>query len=223
MPDLLHYYKKHAMEVGCDEAGLGPLFGPVFAAAVYWPEGVSHPLVRDSKTLNKRQKLIAYDFVREEAIGYGVAQIDAEEIDQINNKQAAIKAMHQAIDQTCIDPDHIIVDGNYFRFYLDRTGEQVSHTCVISGDAKYYSIAAASILAKVSHDAAIQTLCDQYPDLEAYGLRSNVGYGSQEHCQAIENLGVTQFHRKTFGKVKEWLSHENIVEKKNDTSNENNS
>ena len=212
---LLGFYKEqNALEIGADEVGLGSLCGPVYSAAVYWPSDLTHPLVKDSKTLNRRQKLIAYDFIKEEAIGYGIAKIDADEVDQINNKQAAIKAMHQAITNSHITPENIIVDGNYFKFYLDKTGEPVSHTCIVDGDAKYYSIAAASILGKVSHDLEIQKLCDDYPDLEKYGLRSNMGYGSAQHCKAIEEFGVTQFHRKTFSRVKEWLHKPNILIKK---------
>ena len=205
------YFKPGIMEVGLDEAGLGPLIGPVFAAAVYWPEDLTHPLVRDSKTLNRREKLIAYDFIREEAIGYGIAKIEADEIDKINNKQAGIKAMHTAIDKTSIMPDNIIVDGNYFRFYIDTNGEQVSHTCIVDGDKKYYSIAAASILAKVSHDREIQSLCDKYPDLEKYELRNNMGYGTKQHCEAIQTYGITQFHRQTFKRVREYTNNINIV------------
>lgn len=208
---LKPYFKPGIMEVGLDEAGLGPLIGPVFAAAVYWPEDLTHPLVRDSKTLNRREKLIAYDFIREEALGYGIAKIEADEIDKINNKQAGIKAMHTAIDKTSIMPDNIIVDGNYFRFYIDSNGEQVSHTCIVEGDKKYYSIAAASILAKVSHDRVIQSLCDKYPDLEKYELRSNMGYGTKQHCEAIQTHGVTQFHRRTFKRVREYTDNMNIV------------
>lgn len=209
---MISYYKdENIMEVGLDEAGLGPLCGPVYAAAVYWPPGLTHTLVRDSKDLSRRQKLIAYDFIREEAIGYGISKIDAPVIDQINNKQAAIKAMHQAIDNSHIAPDHVIVDGNYFKFYVDRNKEPVSFTCIVDGDATYCSIAAASILAKVSHDMEIQKLCDDYPGLEKYGLRNNMGYGSLQHCQAIAEYGVTQFHRKTFNKVKEWVHKTNIL------------
>lgn len=216
---MLKYYKDPSiMEASIDEAGLGPLCGPVYAAVVYWPSDLSHPLVRDSKTLTRRQKLIAYDFIREEALGYGVAKVDADEIDIINNKQASIRAMHKAIDNSHIAPDHVIVDGNYFKFYVDRTGEPVSYTCIVDGDAKYYGIAAASILAKVSHDTDIQKLCDDYPELEKYGLRGNMGYGSQQHCQAIAEFGVTQFHRKTFNRVKEWLHKPNIL---NRVSNQN--
>lgn len=208
---MLNYFEPNVMEVGLDEAGLGPLFGPVYAAAVYWPSDLSYSLVRDSKSLNRRQRLIAYDFIREEALGYGIAKIDAPEIDAINNKQAAIKAMHQAINNSYINPDKIIVDGNYFRFYLDKTGEPVQHTCIVGGDKKYYSIAAASILAKVSHDTEIAKLCRDHPELEEYDINNNMGYGTEKHCQAIANLGVTQFHRKTFGHVKEWVHNQRIL------------
>lgn len=213
MEELKSCYKPGVMECGTDEAGLGPLFGPAYAAAVYMSPETKHPLIQDSKKLTRRQKLIAYDFIREEALGYGIAKVEPDEIDVINIKQAGVKAMHKAIDNSFIAPDHIIVDGNYFKFYLDKTGEQVSHTCVVDGDALYKSVAAASILAKVSHDREIQKLCDDYPDLEKYGLRSNMGYGSKQHCDAIEQYGVTQFHRKTFGKVKEWVQNPNILQK----------
>ena len=209
------FYKPDVMEVGLDEAGLGTLCCSVYAGAVYWPSNVTHPLIKDSKLLDRRQKLIAYDFIREEAISFGVAKVEAKEVDRINNKQAAIRAMHEAIDKTHIVPDSIIVDGNYFRFYLDRNGDQISHTCIIDGDATYYSIAAASILAKVSHDKEIQELCDLYPDLrEKYDLQHNMGYGTQRHCEAIETYGPTQFHRMTFKRVKEFSDNINILERK---------
>lgn len=203
---LKPYYKEDSLEVGLDEAGLGPLIGPVVAGCVCWDPNITNSLIRDSKTLNRRDKLIAYDFIKEEAIAYGIAMIDNDEIDRINNKQAAIKAMHKAIDNATITPDNIIVDGNYFKFYLDRTGEPISHTCIVNGDAKYYSIAAASILAKVTHDREIQSLCDQYPELEKYDLLNNMGYGTRNHCTAIEEHGVTPFHRKTFRRVKEYTA-----------------
>jgi ribonuclease HII len=197
------YLEPNRLEAGLDEAGMGPLIGPVYAACVYWDPEATHSLVRDSKKLSARQRLIAWDFIREEAIAFGIAKVDAPEIDQINIKQAGIRAMHCAVDATNVLPSHLIVDGNYFKFYLDKAGESVSHTCIVKGDSKYYSIAAASILAKVSHDREINAMCDKHPILEEYGLRHNMGYGTEEHMSAIASLGPTSFHRLTFRGCKE--------------------
>lgn len=198
------YYRQNVMEVGVDEVGRGCMFGPVYAAAVYWDPEIKSPLIRDSKQLSKRKRDIASDFIKENCIAYGIASCSNVTIDKINILQASIKAMHRAIDDTHISPQHILVDGNKFKFYLDRNGDQVSHTCVTKGDDKYYSIAAASILAKVARDNYIIKLCDEDPSLEKYGLRENVGYGSQLHMKAIEQHGITPYHRRTFGICKDY-------------------
>jgi ribonuclease HII len=200
------FYKSDCLEVSLDETGRGTLFGSTWAGAVYWDPNVTHPLIIDSKKLTKRKRLMAYDFIKEEAIGCATAKIEAKEIDKINIRNAAIKAMHIAIDNTFIPPQHILVDGDYFKFYVDKTtGEVVSHTCVIGGDRQYLGVAAASILAKVEHDKEIEKLCDEYPELEKYDLRNNMGYGTKKHCDAIAKYGPHIFHRKTFSKVKEFL------------------
>jgi len=198
------YYQKNVMEVGVDEVGRGCMFGPVYAAAVYWDPEITSSLIRDSKKLSKRKREIASDFIKENCIAYGIAECSNVVVDKINILNASIKAMHKAISATNIDPEHIVVDGNKFKFYMNKDGDPVSHTCVIKGDDKYYSIAAASILAKISRDTFIKKLCDDDPLLEKYGLRDNVGYGSQLHMDAIKQYGITPYHRRTFGICKDY-------------------
>lgn len=200
---LQSYHTENVIEVGVDEAGRGPLIGRVYAGAVIWPVGLTSPLIKDSKKYkNAAEREKAYEFVIENAIAYGISYIEPEEIDQINILQSSIKAMHQAIRETYINPQHIIADGNKFKLFNDQNDNAVSFTTVIKGDDKYYSIAAASILAKVAHDRYINELCDKYPNLEKYGLRTNMGYGTAEHLAAIANYGVTKFHRLSFASCK---------------------
>lgn len=198
------YYQKNVMEVGVDEVGRGCMFGPVYAAAVYWDPEITSSLIRDSKKLSKRKRVIASDFIKENCIAYGIAECSNVVIDKINILNASIKAMHKAINATNIDPEHIVVDGNKFKFYMNKDGDPVSHTCVIKGDDKYYSIAAASILAKTARDAYIKKLCDDDPLLDKYGLSGNMGYGSQLHMDAIKQYGITPYHRHTFGICKDY-------------------
>ena len=138
------------------------------------------------------------DYIEEIAIDYNVALSDHFLIDEINVLQATISAMHQAIDGLNVQPEYILVDGNYFHPYQD-----IPHQCIPNGDDRYDSIAAASILAKVFHDQLIGRLCDQHPELdEYYHLRNNMGYGTQQHLQGLEEYGLSQFHRKSFGPCK---------------------
>lgn len=186
-------------EIGVDESGRGPAFGRVYAAAVIWPRNLGSPLIRDSKTI-KSAKLMkeAYDFIIQHAVAYSVAYATEQEIDEMNILQADMLAMHRAINaiQDNVEPAKVLVDGNYFRrdaesFYEFET--------VVKGDSKYYSIAAASILAKWSRDKYIEDLCDKHPVLDfQYDLLSNKGYPGPKHLAGIRLYGVTPFHRKTF-------------------------
>lgn len=195
---MLPYYKENTLEVGLDEAGRGTLIGDVYAAAVILPPEISFS-VNDSKKLSKRKRLILKDCIEEEAIDFSIVSMDNVKIDQINILNASLSAMHQALKNLNTDPEYIIVDGNHFNPYYDSNGHFVPHNCIIDGDAKYNSIAAASILAKVYHDEHINKLCDQYLILdEYYGLRNNMGYGTQRHIRGIEKYGITKFHRQSY-------------------------
>lgn len=196
---LLPFHSEDVIEVGVDEAGRGPLFGRVYVGAVIWPKDLVTSLVKDSKKYTKiSERERAYDFILEHAVAYGIAYVEAEEIDQLNIFKAVMKGMHQAIRNTHINPDHILVDGNSFTLYTDQYGDQPPYTTVIGGDNKYYSIAAGSVLAKVAHDRYITEMCDRYPILDRYDLRNNKGYGSPKHMEAIQKYGITQFHRQSF-------------------------
>ena len=197
---LALYLNKDSFEVGTDEVARGCLFGRVYAAAVIWPQEepadtIYYPPIRDSKKLTpkKRQKL--KEFIENNAIAYAVSYSTEQEIDKLNILGASQLAMHRALDKVRkqVDFDHILVDGNYFIPYQTYT-----YNTFEKGDDKFYSIAAASILAKVYHDQYIHDLVMEYPDLEKYGLLSNMGYGAAIHMKAIKKYGVTQFHRRTF-------------------------
>jgi ribonuclease HII len=195
---LLPFYQEDVIEIGVDEAGRGPLFGRVYAGAVIWPTGLTSPLVKDSKKLKESDREKSYKYVVENAIAWGFGYVEPEEIDATDIYRAVMKAMHEAIRQTCINPQHILVDGNSFRPFMDQYGETPPFTTVIKGDDRYYSVAAGSIIAKVEHDHYINEMCDRYPILEQYDLRHNKGYGTDKHFKAILKCGVTQFHRRSF-------------------------
>ena len=197
---LKSFYKKDCLEVGLDEAGRGPLFGRVYVgAAILPPEDFDHSLMRDSKKLSERKRLVAYDYIKENAIDWGVFYYDEKYIDDMNIHKATYNAMHKVLDTLQVRPTMILVDGNYFNPYSFEE-EQVDHVCIEQGDNTYSAIAAASILAKVSRDEYIQKLCDDNPTLdEYYNLRSNKGYGAAKHIDGIKQHGITEWHRKSFG------------------------
>lgn len=196
---LLPFHSKDSLEVGVDEAGRGPIIGRVYAGAVIWPSELVTPIVKDSKKYTKiSDREHAYNFIIENAIAYGVAYVEPEEIDSLGIYKAVMKAMHNAIRNTNINPEHILVDGNHFQPYTDQYDDCPQFTTVIGGDNTYCSIAAGSVLAKVEHDRYISDLCDRYPILEKYDLRRNKGYGTATHMEAIKKYGVTQFHRQSF-------------------------
>ena len=178
------------IECGCDEAGRGCLAGPVVAAAVILPEGFSHPLLNDSKQLTERQRELLRPIIEQEALAWGVGSVSPEEIDQINILQASFLAMHRAIDDLILRPQLLLIDGNRFPPYSD-----IPHKCIVGGDGKYTSIAAASVLAKTHRDALMLRLATEYP---GYGLEVHKGYPTPAHKEAIRRLGLTPIHRKTF-------------------------
>lgn len=187
------FFQTELKEAGCDEAGRGCLAGPVFAAAVILPEDFHHPLLNDSKqvTENNRNELRSY--IEVNALAYAVAMVDNEEIDKINILKASFKAMHLAIAQLSIKPQLLLIDGNRFIKY-----RRIPHKCIVKGDSKYASIAAASILAKTYRDEYMLRLHESFPQ---YGWNTNKDYGTEEHRKAIEAHGITNYHRKTFGIV----------------------
>jgi ribonuclease HII len=195
---LLSYHKSGVVEAGCDEAGRGCLAGPVVAAAVIVPHDYQHHLLNDSKVINKKNRLILREEIKKEAICWGVGQYSNEEIDQVNILNASFYAMHRAVDQLDQIPDHLIIDGNRFHQYKD-----ISHDCIIKGDGKYLSIAAASILAKTFRDDLMEELALKYP---GYGWEQNAGYPTKAHRAAIREFGITPYHRKSFRLLPEQLN-----------------
>lgn len=188
---LLPFYKAGMHEVGCDEAGRGCLAGPVVAAAVVLPPDFRNPDLNDSKKLSKSKRNQLRDIICESAITYGIGLVDNEEIDKINILNASIKAMHIALDKMKSDSFNLIlVDGNRFKPY-----KSIDHQCIIKGDGKYMSIAAASILAKTYRDELMETYSDKYPQ---YGWTRNAGYPTLYHRMAIKLHGITKLHRRSF-------------------------
>ena len=187
---LLSHMEADRIEVGCDEAGRGCLAGAVYAAAVILPPDYHHPLLNDSKQLSEKQRYLLRPEIERDAIAWAVGIVTPQEIDQINILNASILAMHRAIDQLSIIPQHILVDGNRFKPY-----KNITHTCVIKGDGKYLSIAAASILAKTYRDDYMMQLHEELP---LYGWSSNKGYPTAEHRLAITQHGASIYHRQSF-------------------------
>ena len=195
---LESYYYKGKVEAGCDEAGRGCLAGSVYAAAVILPTDYQNPLLNDSKQLTEKQRYALRDVIQHDALAWAVGIVTPEEIDRINILNASILAMHRALDQLTLRPQAIIVDGNRFKPYTVSNGsnaEKIPHTCIIKGDGKYLSIAAASILAKTYRDDYMNQLAEEYPQ---YDWKSNKGYPTKKHREAIRQYGITPYHRKTF-------------------------
>ena len=188
--NLKPFFTENLIEAGCDEAGRGCIAGPVVAAAVILPRGMDFPEFDDSKKLTEKQREKLRVKVLENAEAYGVGIVSAEEIDKINILNASFLAMHRAIDQLKIRPELLLIDGNRFNKYHD-----IKHQCIVGGDAKYQSIAAASILAKTTRDHIMEELDTQYP---AYNWKQNKGYPTIEHKNAVAEHGMSPFHRKTF-------------------------
>lgn len=187
---LLPFFQDKLIEAGCDEAGRGCYAGPVFAAAVILPRDFGHPELNDSKQLNAAQREELKHFIKANAIAYAVAMVDNNEIDEINILRASFKAMHLALDKLRKRPSFLLIDGNRFTPY-----KNVKHECIIEGDAKYASIAAASILAKTHRDAYMRQLHKEFPH---YKWDKNKGYGTAEHRLAIKEFGICKYHRKSF-------------------------
>jgi len=187
---LLPYFNKNQIEAGCDEAGRGCLAGPVFAGAAILPKNFHHSLLKDSKQLTEKQRELLRTVIEQEALAWAVGICYPKEIDQINILNASFTAMHRAIDQLFINPEVLLIDGNRFTPY-----GTIPHHCIIKGDSKYTSIAAASILAKTHRDEYMCKIDQEYP---AYGWKQNKGYPTRAHRTAIEKYGVTTYHRLSF-------------------------
>ena len=195
---LLPYLNKDLIEAGCDEAGRGCLAGSVYAAAVILPVDFKNELLNDSKQLTEHQRYVLREIVEREALAWAVGVVTPEEIDEINILNASFLAMHRAVDQLKIRPQHLLIDGNRFKKYQD-----LPHTTVVKGDGKYLSIAAASILAKTYRDDYMNELALEYP---AYHWLDNKGYPTKVHREAIRTHGITPYHRKTFTLLPEQLT-----------------
>lgn len=183
-------FTKDLVEAGCDEVGRGCLAGPVVAAAVILPKKFRHKLLNDSKQLSKEERLSLREVITTNALAWAVAEVSNNEIDEINILNASFKAMHLALDQLAMKPQLLLIDGNRFKPY----GE-IPFECIIKGDGRYFSIAAASVLAKIYRDELMERMAQQYP---GYSWETNVGYPTEEHRNGIKALGITPLHRKSF-------------------------
>lgn len=187
---LLPCLHEELVEAGCDEAGRGALAGPVFAAAVILPKGFAHPMLDDSKKLTAKQREKLRRIIEQEALAWAVASLSAAEIDRLNILRASITAMHNAISQLSTTPSFLLIDGNRFYNYRD-----IPHQCIVKGDGKYASIAAASILAKTHRDEYMKSIAAQYPQ---YGWDKNMAYPTAAHREAIRKFGTTPYHRMSY-------------------------
>jgi ribonuclease HII len=190
MSMLKSIHTQGSIEAGCDEAGRGCIAGPVFAAAVILNPGYQNPSLNDSKLLSARNRNLLKEVVEKEALAYAIGVVDEKEIDSINILNASFLAMHRALAQLQKQPEHLIIDGNRFKPYAE-----LPYTCIIKGDGKYASIAAASILAKTYRDAYMIKLHQEYPQ---YGWDRNKGYPTRQHRQAVLEYGPSSYHRRSF-------------------------
>lgn len=193
MPREIHlrpYLNPGIIEAGCDEAGRGPLAGPVFAAAVILPEGFHHPLLNDSKQMGEAAREELRGIIEEQAVAWAVEAVDAEEIDRLNILWASVTGMQRAVLKLSVKPEFLLIDGNKWRPLKGYKAQTVVH-----GDATYASIAAASVLAKTHRDAYMRSMAVLYPQ---YGWEHNFGYPTAEHIEAIRRYGLTPLHRRSF-------------------------
>ena len=187
---MLKVFKSNKIIAGCDEAGRGCLAGPVVAASVILPKYYKNNLIKDSKKLSKNDREILQKTIKKEAVSWSIGIVNEKKIDEINILNASFLAMHKAISSLIIVPGLLLIDGNRFNSYPN-----INHKCIIKGDAKYLSIAAASILAKTYRDNLMNKLDVKYPQ---YGWKDNKGYPTKKHKLAINKIGICQHHRKSF-------------------------
>ena len=187
---LLSFYQENTLAAGCDEAGRGCLAGPVFAAAVILPPDFDNEFLNDSKKLSEKQRMKLRPLIENEALAWAVASVSNTEIDEINILNASFLAMSRAVKQLKIQPEHLLIDGNRFRSTLE-----IPFTCMVKGDGRFYSIAAASVLAKTYRDEYMEKIHREFPH---YDWNKNKGYPTKKHRQGIKDFGVTKYHRMTF-------------------------
>jgi ribonuclease HII len=187
---LKAYFQKELMEAGCDEAGRGCLAGPVVAAAVILPKNFRHKILNDSKQLTEKQREKLVPIIKKKAIAWAVGVASPKEIDEINILNASYLAMHRAVDQLTEKPELLLIDGNRF-----KPKQDIPFECIIKGDGKFYSIAAASVLAKTYRDELMKGLALEHP---GYGWETNVGYPTREHRDGLKELGSNEHHRMSF-------------------------
>jgi len=190
MSKLKPYCNENLVEAGIDEVGRGCLAGPVVAAAVILPKDFDYDIVKDSKKLSEKRRKEAYELIKEHAIDYSISFVSAKDIDNINIGKATMAAMNKCVEKLETKPEHLLIDGNVFENCSD-----IPYTCVVKGDNTYYSIAAASILAKVTRD---EYMIEKSKDYKLYQWESNKGYGSKFHRDAIKEHGISKYHRRTF-------------------------
>lgn len=194
---LKSYFTKGLIEAGCDEAGRGCLAGPVYAAAVILPKGYKNKVLNDSKQISEKKREILRIEIEKEAVAFGIGIVNNIEIDKINILNASFLAMHRAVDQLKTTPELLLIDGNRFKPYPD-----IPHKCIIKGDAKFLSIAAASILAKTYRDEFMLDAHQKHPE---YAWNKNKGYPTKTHREAIKEIGTTDIHRMSFRLLPEQL------------------
>ncbi|HET7897465.1 MAG TPA: ribonuclease HII, partial [Flavisolibacter sp.] len=187
---LQAFFQEELVEAGCDEAGRGCLAGPVFAGAVILPKDFYHPLLNDSKQLTEEQRYELRPFIEQHATAHAVAQLCNRQIDKLNILKASFKSMHLAVKALLFPPQLLLIDGNRFTPY-----KRIPHKCIVGGDGKYMSIAAASVLAKTYRDDYMKELHQQFPQ---YNWAKNKGYATKEHQEALEKFGPSRYHRKSF-------------------------
>lgn len=186
---LLSQHSPHLIEAGCDEAGRGCLAGPVFAAAVILPKDFTHPILNDSKQLSEKRRFLLREHIEATALAWSICQVDAEEIDKINILNASIIGMQRAAQGLSLSPELLLIDGPRFHPF------EIPHLCFIKGDSRYFSIAAASILAKCYRDEYMNRIHQEHPQ---YGWDKNKGYPTLQHYESIRGQGISPYHRKSF-------------------------
>ena len=189
-PELLNFMHPGLIEAGCDEAGRGPLAGPVFAASVILPADFHHPLLNDSKKMTQKSRELLREVIEKEAVAWSVEKVDVSQIDTMNILNASITGMQRAVRRLKVRPEFLLIDGNRF-----KPMEGYEYECIVKGDGKYASIAAASVLAKTWRDEYMRELAKQFPE---YGWDKNMGYPTKEHIEAIKTYGYTPHHRMSF-------------------------
>lgn len=201
---MQQYYVNGSLEIGLDEAGRGCLLGPVFTAGVILNDLNSNPPpyeIRDSKKCSEKVRIALREYIEDNSIAFCVEMIDNDRIDQVNILNATMEGMEKCVDNitSVMNVDRLLVDGNYFPPYMNKSSlEFIPHVCIKGGDDKYYNIAAASILAKEYRDEYIKELCETNNILDKYDIRNNKGYGTKNHMDALQKYGPTIFHRKSF-------------------------